>query len=171
MFRSLMLKFGLNWLGKEIRAMAEGRRGPTPAKVYGFLAGKKTVISILLGCACAILLGLGYSGPEAWITGALGSLLFSAGLVDKSWRSDLPEGVRSWRPYLFARNHSADIAAGVGLAAAWLTTCGPAAVSALARLHLTCSGGATILAALSAVLVQLGLMAEAKLSVPPRVRG
>ena len=169
MFRSLFVKLGLGFVAREIRNAAEGKHGLAVQKVYLFAQGKKTSLGFLLAVVCGVLVGLGNSGAEVWTSGTLAGLLLSVGLLDKSWRSGPPESWKQTRLYLFASERSHDIAAALGMASLAVSACDPGTSAVLARFYLTCSSAALLLFVLSVVLVQLGLMAEAKLALPPKV--
>lgn len=167
MIRGVFVKLGLGFVAREIRNAAEGKHGPAAQKVYTSLEGSKTGIGFLLAVLCAVLVGLGNTGAEAYAAGTIGGFLMSVGLIDKSWRS-APPAWKQTQLYFFASEHAHDIAAVFGIATAWVSSCDPGTTETLARVGLTCSSAALVLFVVSVALVQLGLMAEAKLSIPPR---
>ena len=167
MLRKLMMRLGLGWIGGELRAVAEGKRGPRAAAIYQALKGKKTLSGLGLALVCVALVCVGEVGAETWITGIAGTLLVSVGLLDRDWRQKAPDVLQRYRLYLWLRDHSADVALVLAVAAGALTTCSIDTASLLARVHLTCGQAQTGLGVLSAMLVHLGLQAEARLAAPP----
>lgn len=168
MFRSLFVKLGLGWLGGEIRAMAEGKRGASAKAIYDALQGRKTAIGVVLAIVTAGLAALDLSEPLTLVSGTLATLLVSVGLADKAWRSRPPYWEsRTW--FVFVRNHAADI----GVLLAGLETkfslCAPGTATLVARIHLSCHA-ATVLATL-AVAAFGWLVAEGKVAAPPRPQG
>lgn len=160
----LLVRLGLGWLGRWIRAAAEGKKGPGLASAYAFLQGRKTAWGVLLGCVTAALLYLGYTEPAEALTGPLAGLLIGSGLLDKGWRSaPPPDGIG------FLRNHAGDLTAVGSLLAAAFVQCDGSTAALLARVHLSCQTALISLGVLGAVLAQLGV--EVKFAAPPALPG
>jgi hypothetical protein len=168
MFRKILLNLGLGWLGKQIRASAEGKHGPGPQKAYLLLKGKKTVAGLVLLFLCAVLAGAGYPAGAAGV-GSVGAVFVSGGLMDKDWRKGVPDDVKAWRWYRFALDRSSEIAAAMAFLMTAVATCDAETVALLAHVWLTCKTAGAALAGLSLGLVQAGLMADVRLAAPPRV--
>jgi hypothetical protein len=172
MLRRLGLKALLSLVGREIRGVAEGKRGAGPQRIYQALQGRKRIVGILLACLCVALAQAGAAlGEPGLVTagagiGLIAGVLVSAGLVDADWRSAVPSDSRVYR---LLRDHSADVALLLGGLAAALQACDAETAALLLRAHLTCGQAQAILGAVAAVLVQLGLQSEARLAEPPRV--
>lgn len=167
MLRKLMLKLGMEWLGREIRAVAEGKRGPALQKLYLGLQGRKTWIGVFLGGAAAALAQQGLVEPAGWI-GTVGALFVSVGLADKAWRSH-PTTWSETRWYTALRDHWADVVALGAAATAALTQCEGTTAAVMARLHMSCGTGIAVIAF---ALAFLGWMVgEAKLAAAPKEPG
>jgi hypothetical protein len=170
MIRRLGLRLLLSAIGREIRAVAEGKRGPGQQRIYLALQGRKRLIGLLLACVAAALAQAGSAfGEPGLVTagagvGVLAGVLVSAGLVDADWRTAPPEDGRLTR---LLRDHSADVAALLAGAAALLQACDADVAGLLAQAHMTCGQAQGLLVALGAVLAQLGLQAEARMAAPP----
>jgi hypothetical protein len=164
MFRKIILKLGMSWAGRELRAIAEGKRGTGPQGVYLFLQGKKTLIGVLLAVTAAVLVSLGHDVSGAGV-GAIASFLISVGLADKAWRTRPAtfEGHALWR---FVRDVWPDVVVLVGAATAALTECDPELVAMLGKVGLTCSSALAVLT--GAVAGLSWLVGEAKLAPPPK---
>lgn len=165
MIRSLFVKLGLGFVAREIRNAAEGKHGPALQRAYLLAQGWKTALGFGLAVGAAALAGMGLEAGAAGV-GTAGGLLISVGLLDKSWRSDRPW--ENARLYLLAREHSHDIAGAMYAATLWVSSCDPGTAETLARVGLTCSSAAVVLFVVATALVHLGLMAEAKLAMPPK---
>jgi hypothetical protein len=163
-FRKLLLSLGGKWLGGELRAMAEGKRGDFTKSTYWWLEGKKRILGGVMGAMSVALLSLGY-GEAATVLGTLGGIAVGAGLLDNAWRT---RPTWSSSPvWVLVRDHAADVTAVLGLAATALTTCTSSTAALLAHVHLTCASGIPVVTAITAVF--LWAMGEAKMAMPPRL--
>lgn len=162
MLRKLLLKLGGSFIGAELRAVAEGKRGEFAKKVYWALAGVKTFTGLAFGAAAVALLSLNQNEGAA-VLGTLAGILVAGGLVDGRWRSHPDwETAPAW---ILVRNHAADVFAILGTGAAYFTTCSGSTAALLAHAHLTCGAGIAIVTAATGIFTWL--MGEAQLSVPP----
>lgn len=172
MFRSIAMKLGGRWVGAWIAAAAAGKKGPGKQKLYLFLQGKKTVLGLVLGAVCAVLIYLsGDPGILEFLTGTVAVVLTSAGLLDKSWRTP-PTAITSHPAYRLAVEHAADIGMLTTAAAAALATCTPGTAALLAHVHvgdwvLTCGQATLALGGSLSIAAWLGL--EVHAAEPPRV--
>jgi hypothetical protein len=154
--RKLAAKIGLSFLLGQIRAAAEGRLGKTDAAKerwktwYWRLVGAKTYTGLALAVACAVSLALGYD-QSATVIGTVGAFLVSIGLIDRSWRTDLPAWLSGSATYRFLANNATSLTLLVGaLYSMFLTSTEPWAATAQ-----------TITLGVGAALVQIGLMDSA----------
>jgi hypothetical protein len=77
------------WLRRQVRAIAEGKKGKKMREIYWRLAGYKTYTGIALGALYAGFMVAGYSeGIQYLLWGA--GFLTSVGLLDKAWRAQPP---------------------------------------------------------------------------------
>lgn len=166
MLRKLAMKLGLKLLGREIKAAAEGKKGPKPEAIYRALLGKKTLVGVAMGAVAAGLAVLG-DGGAATVVAGIGGLAVSVGLADKQWRSQVPYAATHWRWWKFLRDHSADIAAAIALGVGYTQACAPDAARILSYLHLSCSTATSILVVLGGA--SAWLLAEAKMAEAPLV--
>ncbi len=164
MLRKLILKFGAAWLGRELRAMAEGKRGPGAQRIYLALQGLKTWTGVALGGASVVLVTQGLDTAAA-IVASVAAFLVSVGLADRAWRS-APGSWAEVQAYAFLRDHWADVVALLAAVTAALTTCEGTTAAMLARLHVSCGTGLVVVAGIAA----FGgwLVGEAKLAEMPR---
>lgn len=166
MLRKLILKLGMSWLGGELRAIAEGKRGPSQKAAYDFMAGKKRVTGSVLAIVSVVALALDH-GYVATSIASAAAFLLSTGLIDASWRSS-PDSWAEASLYRLLRDHWADVVVVIGTTTAWLTTCSPDAAGLLSKVHLTCSSA---LMGVTAIAASLGwAVGEAKLAPPPRAK-
>lgn len=87
-------------LAYAVKAIAEGKFGELPKKLYWFLAGKKTVIGSIFGAAWALLAWGSSSGTcggygwdcDGWANtlGGIAAFLLAAGLYDGALRTKAP---------------------------------------------------------------------------------
>jgi hypothetical protein len=162
-----MLKLFFGALGRELRAVAEGKRGPGWQRAYQNAQGWKTVTGALLACAVVVMVYLNALGPAEWVGGTLAALLLSAGLLDKAWRQP-PTAITQSSAFRLAREHLADIGLMCTAAAAALATCSGDTSALLSHLHLTCSSATMLLGCMVSVLAWLGL--EVRSAAPPVAR-
>lgn len=144
-----------------IRDAAEGRLGPTWKARYWALAGAKRWIGFGLFILAVCLEALG-ERETALFAGVAATFLVTAGLVDKGWRSDIPDSVRESALYRGVARFSGELAALLATVAYFVSTGDCAGYD--------CAIVARGLAVVAAVLVQLGLVDAAWKSVPPIMR-
>jgi hypothetical protein len=83
-------------LAKLVKAVAEGRFGRWPARVYWYLAGKKTITGLVLGTAYVGLTLASEAGICSECSGwaqrlaVVSVALVAAGLLDRALREDPP---------------------------------------------------------------------------------
>lgn len=167
MLRWLLKTFGAGFVGRWIRACAEGKNGPQLKALYWGAVGKKTYLGFGLALACVAGVAMGFDGIETWLAGSGGAVLLSAGLIDKNWRKAIPEAIKNSFLYQFLRHAAPDLGAALATYAALLQACAPQDAELLARVGLTCAQGQMALVAIAAVLGHLGLSAEARAKEPP----
>lgn len=149
---------------KQLVAIAEGKRGATPAKVYAWLKGRKTGIGTLIGTIAALAFAYDEKELAAGI-GTLAAILVGAGLADKSLRNDPPLW-SDWWLYRFLVARSADVAAALVAGAAYVygPGCEPLA---LFGHSLTCATQAGALGLIASLLIYVGVIDTATLSEAP----
>ena len=105
LIRKIGMKLGVGFVTRWVRSVAEGHRAHFLGRAYWWLAGKKRVISIILGVSAAALAQMGETQAAA-VLGTVAVILLALGFVDKSWRSaKLPESLKaSWWWKLLANN-------------------------------------------------------------------
>ena len=149
MFHALMLKLGFAWIGGQLRAIAEGKKGPLLLHVYDWLVGKKTVTGLLLGAVAVALLSLGYVKAAGTVL-AIAGLLVPLGLADAAWRLP-PRSLNSLAWYTFLRDHWPWVAGVLGTVAVRFQTCDPDVLQVLAKLHLSCAVALAVVTVWSAL--------------------
>lgn len=167
MLRFLLKTFGAGFLGRYIRACAEGKNGPWLKALYWNAVGKKTWIGLALAAACVVGVALDQPGIETFLLGGFGGALVASGLVDKDWRKTVPSELKNSWLYAFLRNAAPDVATALAYYAVMLQVCAPSDAELLAKVGLTCITGQKVLGATSALLAFLGLKAEARVAEPP----
>lgn len=157
---------GLRLLGDFIRGAAEGKQGDFLAAVYQGLASHKRVIGLLLMVGSIATAGIGeQAAAEALV--AAGAFMVSVGLIDAAWRSDVPEWLSASAAWRLLAQHSADVAALMGLLYYRLQACGGAFEFAWDN----CVLWSRVVLGTAAVLVQFGLMDAAWRTAPPDLTG
>lgn len=162
LIRKLLKKVGMSWVTGQIRAAAEGKLGPRWKGAYWWLAGKKRMLSIVLGLAAGVALGMGH-GEAAAIMGSIAAVGVSLGFIDANWRDegDADDFKESWWWQLLANN--APVVVTVLLAAfGWTETSCDAASQHCHEIEMA-------LGALSAGLVHIGILDAAWRAAPPSI--
>jgi hypothetical protein len=155
LFGKLATKIGISWLLCQVRAAAEGRLGLVWQERYVWLSGKKTYTGLVAAVASAILLALGYNDAAGAVAIAA-TIAVQAGVLDKAWRNELPDWLASSRIYRGLAANSVLLATLLAGLYASTTKCGA-----------DCSPWPTVILALGAAMVQLGLLDTAWRSTPP----
>lgn len=162
--RTVALKLGGKWAGSQLKAIANGEKGPGAQKVYLWLQGKKTWVGVIMAGTCAVMIALGVEKYLTYVA-ALATFLVTVGLADKAWRS-VPESWLAANWYRILRNNWADIVTVLGGVAATLTTCTSQTAAFLGKFGLECGTGILVI---TGILAFGGwLVGEAKLAEAPR---
>lgn len=156
------LRLGVSRALGFIRDCAEGKNGPDWKARYWRVAGAKRWIGFVLMLFAIGSEAAGFAPRVSLALGGVSLFLLSAGFVDKSWRSDVPQVVRDSATFRVLAKFSGELAALLASAAYFISTgeCGGWDCAILAR----------VLAAVAAILVHLGLVDAAWRSVPPIFR-
>lgn len=152
---ALALKLGI----AQVRAAATGQLGPVWKHRYDALQGKKTLVGLGLALAAAVLASLGHQADAA-LVGAVAGFMLQVGLLDKAWRSYIPEALAESRAYRWLAAHSA------GLATALTTALAVLEVPGLQAWHYHHAAQLTVVG-LGAACAQLGLVDAAWRAQPP----
>ncbi len=101
---------GLHAAAKFVRDVAEAKPGTDPrlTRLYWALAGKKLWIGLVLKLTSAVLFGLGEVNAAIAVV-SLGAFCLTAGVVDRAWRTEIPESVVNSAVYRFLANFKAEI--------------------------------------------------------------
>lgn len=163
------------FVGRWAQSVANGEKGPLAQRIYLTTRGWKTWTGLALTSVAAGLAAVGTTGSASageWVTGTLGMLLISAGLADKEYQKELPESVKTLRLYVWMRDHAAGTGSLFALAGTAVMTCSADTALMLSAVHygswvLTCAQAKAALWFTGGVFVQLGWMAEARLTPAP----
>lgn len=161
---SLGGKFAASW----VKDAAEGKKGDRLKRLYWTLAGAKTWSGLGFGLVAAVTLGLG-EVEAAGVIVAVAAFLAGVGLVDRAWRTSIPEELSRNVVYRFLAANAAELAAVLAAVGAVAATCDPETVELLGRIGWTCEGLGKGLLGVAAGLAYLGLVDAAGAAKPPAV--
>lgn len=159
LFGKIATKVGLSLITRKVREAAEGKLGAWPRRIYWRLAANKTAVGGIVGTAAAVLAMLGHTDVATGVLG-VGAVMIQVGLMDKAWRTTVPESLQARGWYRFLVTHSADWAAIFGVVLGILSQQPPTDGRDLAM---------KIVGGLAVVLVQVGVLEPGWRSAPPRV--
>jgi hypothetical protein len=160
--RKVAFALGIKYVMGQIRAAADGKLGPGPMKAYWTAAGAKTVTGLVLALVAAVALALG-SPQVAETVGVVAGFAISAGLVDKAWRTTIPEWLFASALYHWLAAHAALLSSAFSLAWVLLQAGGH-----LGMLHGGwAEWGPRLCIVVGAVCTQLGLLDAGWRSAPP----